>query len=439
MNKKYRVIIEDILSGKNIWQNYSFLKNSQWWDQDKMELFRTEKLKRLLKHCYVNVPSYKYLIDQSGFNPENIRSTEDIKGLPVIDKQYILNNHIDFFTTNKNSNRGFRFKKTSGTSGQVLEFINDQNTRSMVWGSFMRFKDWMGYDYKSPYISFSGRDIMNKGKLSDLKIKISDIIGNKKTFNSYNLGDKEINDLVKVLNNEPGAIIRGYVLNIVDIALMMKRLGLNYSIQAVSTTAEPLLDFHRRTIQESFNCGIYDQYGCGEVGGVAYECNHHSGLHVTEEHVILQTDKNNEIILTDLDNYTFPFIRYKNGDKAIISDRLCTCGRKSQLISKIQGRTSDNVISMSGIPIHWGYFHHLLIETKIATNRKMVKFQLIQKSISNLTLKIVSEPLTKADKRQLTEIIKNKLGPVHLSIENVIDIPKDINGKFRAIISDITF
>ncbi len=438
MNKKYRVIIEDILSGKNIWQNYSFLKSSQWWSEDKMEFYRTEKLRRLLKHCYSNVPIYKYLLDQSGLNPESIRSTHDLKLLPVIDKKYILKHYDEFTTSNKLLNRGIRFKKTSGTTGQVLKFTNDQKTRSIVWGSFMRFKDWMGYDYKSPYISFSGRDILKKGKISNLRIKLSDIIGNKKTFNSYDIGDKEIRDLIKILDKEPRAILRGYVLNIVDIATILKRLGLEYSVQAISTTAEPLLDFHRRTIQDSFNCGIYDQYGCGEIGGVAYECNQHNGLHITEEHVILENDENNELILTDLDNYSFPFIRYKNGDKAIISNSPCKCGRKSKLISKIQGRTSDNVIGMNGNPIHWGYFHHLLIETKIATNRNMIKFQLVQKSTSKLRLNIVSEPLTKTDKMKLSDIITNKLGPVDLTIENVIDIPKDSNGKFRAIISDVT-
>ena len=51
----------------------------------------------------------------------------------------------------------------------------------------------------------------------------------------------------------------------------------------------------------------------------------------------------------------------------------------------------------------------------------MIKFQLVQKSTSKLRLNIVSEPLTKTDKMKLSDIITNKLGPVDLTIENVID------------------
>lgn len=437
MHKRFRFKLEDFLSGKNIWQNYVFLDESQWWDKDKLEEYRLRKLSKLLLHCYNNVPAYRYLIGQAGLNPEKLQSTDEINKLPVINKQYILDHYNDFITINRGAIKGVKSGKTSGTTGQVLIFMNDANTRSMVWGSFLRFKDWMGYDFNNPYIVFRGRDFLGESVFSKLKIKLADLIENSKTLDSYSLGEREIQILIKLLNKYPKPIIRGYVLNIVDISTILKKMGLSYSIQAVSTTAEPLLDFHRKVIRDTFNCETFDQYGCGEAGGVAYECDKHQGLHVTEEHVIMETDANDEIILTDLDNYSFPFIRYKNGDRAILTQKSCSCGRKSQVIKTIEGRISDNIIGLNGLPVHWGYFHHLLMYSKIATNRNLIKFQVIQNKKSEIIFNIKSDPLMQSEKDFLSSQIKEKFGPVTIEVNNVDNISNDETGKFKAIISKI--
>jgi phenylacetate-CoA ligase len=437
MNKKFRYKLNDLLSGKHVWNNYVFLSDSQWWDKERMEEFRLQKLIKILNHCYQFVPAYTYLMNQSGIHPSNITSIDDIKKLPVITKKYIFENYDSFVPSNIATIKGIKLSKTTGTTGQVLKVLNDANTRSMIWGSFLRFHDWMGHNPDNLYIVFRGRNIVKESMLSKAKNHIIDLIEHSKTMDSYILDEKNIHLLTKLLEKNPKAVLRGYVLNIVDIANILRKKGLSYSIQAVSTTAEPLLDNHRKTIQDAFHCDIFDQYGCGEVGGIAYECDHHQGLHITEEHVIIDTDENNEIILTDLDNYSFPFVRYKNGDQALLSDKTCTCGRNASIIKTILGRTSDNIIGLNGLPVHWGYFHHLLIYTNIATRRNLIKFQVIQNNLNELVFNIQSDPLDKSEKETLIKILKNKLGDIHVSVNNVNNIPPDESGKFKAIISNI--
>lgn len=437
MNQKIRFKISDLISGKHIWENYVFLKDSQWWDVEKIEEFRRLKLINLLNHCYQFVPAYNLIMKQSGLHPDNINSIDVLKQLPVIDKQYILDHYNSFLPTNISSIKGVKSSKTTGTTGQVLKIMNDANSRSMVWGSFQRFRDWMGHNPENLFIVFRGSNIVKENLFSKTKNLIIDLIENSRTMDSYLLDDKNILVLMKLLENNPKAVLRGYVLNIVDIATILKKKGQSYSLQAVSTTAEPLLEFHRKTIKETFNCGIFDQYGCGEVGGVAYECDHHNGLHITEEHVIFETDNNNEIILTDLDNYSFPLLRYKNGDQAILSDQACTCGRNSKLIKTILGRVSDNIIGINGLPVHWGYFHHLLIYTDIATRRNLVKFQVIQNSINEIIFNIQSDPLDQSEKETIINILHNKFGIDNITVNNVNEIPSSESGKFKAVISNI--
>ena len=122
----------------------------------------------------------------------------------------------------------------------------------------------------------------------------------------------------------------------------------------------------------------------------------------------------------------------------LLSKNKCTCGRDSKLIDKIIGRSSDNVIGLNGNPVHWGYFHHLLIYTNIATNRNLQKFQIIQKSLSEIVVNIQSDPLSENDKNILIDEIKAKLGEIHVVVNNVENIPHSETGKFKAIISYVT-
>jgi len=435
MNKRFRIAIEDLFTGKHIWQNYKFLEQSQWWDQERMAAYRREKLTRILEHCYRNVPAYSELMRNAGVGAEDIGSDGILQALPVIDKQYILDHYNDFLPLNYRSIKGVQHSKTSGTTGQVLNYTNDAGSRSMVWASFMRFKDWMGYDQNSLFIVFRGRNFVTESMFARMRLKVTDLIKNYKTFDAYNLRESDIDRLVDVLNKNENVVLRGYVLNLVDIASALKSRGLVFHLKAVNTTAEPLLDFHRGLLSQVFSCDVFDQYGFGEIGGVAYECNHHSGLHVTEEHVIIETVNGGEMVITDLDNYSFPFIRYRTGDKAQMKNELCSCGRNSQLIKSIDGRTSDNIMGLNGNSLHWGYFHHLLIYTGIATKRNMIKFQVLQPEPSKLVLNLVSDPVDSEEKKRLTDLIIQKLGPMEVTVNNVNDIPKDVSGKFRAVIS----
>ena len=59
-------------------------------------------------------------------------------------------------------------------------------------------------------------------------------------------------------------------------------------------------------------------------------------MHIAEEHVVItESNEKKELMVTDLDNYALPFIRYWNADQAILSNETCSCGRQSQLIKQV--------------------------------------------------------------------------------------------------------
>src|SRR6266851_6063184 len=132
--------------------------------------------------------------------------------------------------------------------------------------------------------------------------------------------------------------LHGYCLSIYEVARWFADAGEHFSLRAVSTTAEQLFPEHRPLFRDVFGCEAFEQYGDGEVEAIAMECAMHEGLHVSEERVILELDADRNVIVTDLENLAFPFIRYRNGDQATPAGRLCRCGRATQLLAGILGR-----------------------------------------------------------------------------------------------------
>ena len=184
-----------------------------------------------------------------------------------------------------------------------------------------------------------------------------------------------------------------------------------------------------------FRCDAFDQYGCGEVEAIAMECASHEGLHVTEERVVLELDDEDRVIVTDLDNLAFPFIRYRNGDQAIASDRTCSCGRQSPLLRKILGRTGDSICGPSGRRVHPEFFTHLINETGISYRTRLRRYQVVQESPRRLVWRMAADQLSDLDRDWLISQVRRYLGDVEVEIVQVHEIATNRSGKFQYVLA----
>lgn len=137
-----------------------------------------------------------------------------------------------------------------------------------------------------------------------------------------------------------------------------KRQGLDPTkspLQKVICGGEPLTEERRRHIETNLGVEVFDQYGLCEIDtGLAGECHKHDGLHVTDNHVIVeiidpQTMKGvshgveGELVLTTLGRQAMPLIRYRTGDITKIIDSVCACGNKSMRIAPIKKRLNKTI------------------------------------------------------------------------------------------------
>ena len=434
MNK---IQLIDILTGKNVWPLYKLYSETQWYSKSQMRAFQLEKLKKLLLHCKENIPYYQDIIERNKINIESIQSFDVLHLFPILTKEILKDNYKEFIPKNIKSIKGVKTSQTGGTTGNILLKRTDSNVRSSTWATYTRFHDWIGINSKSKVLSLMGGHIIKHNKIHQIKISIDNYLNNIISHDPYDKSDKNIERIIKTLNNNKFDLIRAYSQSLFFLANVFKSRGLKFDIPAITTTAEPLMHEHRILFEEIFGAQSFDQYGCGEIGGIAYECDHHQGLHVAEERVIIEVKDRHDLIITDLDNYAMPFIRYWNADQAVFTQKTCTCGRESMMVEKIMGRTCDYMSCSDGKQLHWAFFWHLLFDTKIAINRNMKKFQVLQKSQNEIDFRIVSDQLSEEDKITISHHLKIKMGPdLKIKFIQEDDIENAISGKFRPVINN---
>src|SRR4030042_1078847 len=142
--------------------------------------------------------------------------------------------------------------------------------------------------------------------------------------------------------------------NMMGYGLFTGGLGFHYG-------AEPHTDDMRRRIEAAYGLKAYNSYGLSELNGpgVAFECPEQNGLHVWEDHFLLEVinpqtlepsppGEVGEVVLTNLSRGGMPVLRYRTRDLAAVEPGVCPCGRTPRRISRIPGRTDDMLIVKGG-------------------------------------------------------------------------------------------
>lgn len=442
--KKLGYPLKDIYSKAPNLKTKAFLDETQYWDEKRMEEYRINKLKSLVRHAYENVPYYTELFDRIGLKPDDILTIEDIKKIPVLTKSEARENRERLLSKDIEQRVYFEVK-TGGTTGPPLRILKDVDSYAFEWGSFYRWFDWIGVDIGDPIITFWGAPTVLSVNVKKKIIKfITNYLTNQYYFNSFELSEKTLPKVIKRLNRYKPKLIKGYLSAILQIATYLNKHNLKLKFQptAISTTSETLLPNQRKIIEEAFGCSVFDQYGCTEVTAVSYECKEHLGMHITQEHVIVEVlaDDNSEnfltgkLILTDLDCYVMPIIRYENGDTVSLSEGLCKCGVQLPLIQSIDGRVSQTIELKDGRNVHGVFFTDVLYELP-RQGEDIIKFQVFQCKSGEIEFRYESfKELSKEYLAQLEQSLSRFFDKVQLIRYD--KIPASISGKHSYLLRE---
>ncbi len=393
------LILYDLLKGTHVRKTMRFLRDSQDWSLEELERLQAEKLERLLEGVRAEVPFFRSPV--TGYRLPDNRTIERFDDCPILDRQIAMEAGDSLLSDNINLKK-CKVSRTGGTTGPPLRLYRDTETRSWALAAYYRFYEWMGIEPGMPEVELWGSTTVQNSKsvipseaegqnfprtsslvprasIQNIKSESINRINRFRNFNAFSFNDANLAEVAVKLQKFRPALIRGYLSAILLLADYIKRNNIKgINPIAVSSTSETLFPEYRKKIEEIFQAPLFNQYGCGECNSIAFECKEHNGMHISMEHCILESDENNNLIVTNLDNYSQPFIRYKNGDIGQIDTSPCACGNPAPRLIKLQGRASENIILKDGSSVNGIFFANLLDQEGFINSDKMLRFQVVQ-------------------------------------------------------------
>lgn len=414
----------------------AWLEKSQWWSADEIRSYQNEQLQKIVQHAYETVPYYRRVFDRLGLKPGDILEREDLAKLPILTKEDVRQ-YSDELLSSKFSRKELVFGHTSGTTGKSLSFYLERRAYQFRWAVWWRHRKRFGIEFDMPYASFTGLPAVPLGQNVPPFWRENRAM-NQTVFTMHHVVPQKVKAIVERLNRGGFEYYSGYPSILSLLAVMIREQGLEITAppRAIFTGAENLYEDQRRMLADVFQCVVTDEYGFSEGCGNASRCEK-DVFHEDFEYGVLECvdpepldnhTYRGKIIATGFSSYATPFIRYEVGDVGVWTEHQCDCGRKSRIMTHVEGRVEDYVVTPEGRKImRFDYIFKDAHHVKEA--------QVIQKELGSICLRIVRRSgYTSADeiflKREVANRVSSKLD---VDFEYVDEIEREPTGKFRAV------
>lgn len=319
-------------------------------ERKELEELQLQRLKSVVEKVYKNVPFYEKKFKQAGITPEDIKSLKDLVKLPTTKKQDLRDNY-PFGLFAVPLEEVVRVHASSGTTGKPtvvgytakdIETWSDLMARDFVMVGVKKgdiFQNAVNYGF------FTGGLGVHYGIERMGAMAVPSGVGNTERQLEIMM-----DFAVTVLHCTPSYAL--YLAETAKARGMVDRLRLRIGCFG----AEPWSDESRKELEETLHIKAYDSYGLSEMmgPGVAFECQEQNGLHIWEDHFLIEIlDENEqpsapgepgELVITSLTKEAMPLIRYHTGDVTYIMEDKCPCQRTSRKLHRFLGRADDMLI-----------------------------------------------------------------------------------------------
>ena len=258
--------------------------------------------------------------------------------------------------------------------------------------------------------------------------------------------------LVQELNAFRPVMVGGYPSALMALAKEQEAGRLQLHPVLINAAGETLTDAVRQRIAAAFSCTVGNYYGSSEAVGLTYECKHQQ-LHVNSDWYLLEpVDEHDQpvptgqlscaVLVTNLANRIQPILRYKMGDRVLISPDTCPCGSPFPAI-QVVGRT-DEILAVPSQQHGMVQILPLAMVTVVEETPGVYSCQIIQ--TEPLKLKVRLAVRETSEEQMVWEALQARLqaylaeqGIANVSIEKAPEPPQlhPKSGKFRQVWSEV--
>jgi phenylacetate-CoA ligase len=433
---RYLFPLHERLKSKPTFRLLAELEASQWLPPRRLEEYRLRRLRRFLEFVHEHVPYCRALFDEHGLRPRSVHSFEDLGHLPFLTRD-ILQTRFDDLRA-RATLPGVHRRSSGGSTGTPVTVLVDMERMGMGEAGRLRAHRWYGVEPGTREIVLWGTPART-GALERVR-QLRDRFLNTRVLSAFDMGDQGLRRHAATIQRVRPTQMFGYAsaFHLVASHFQRERLDPPGGLKAVFTTAEPLFDFQRKTIEAALGCPVGVEYGCRDGGLVALECPS-GGLHILAESMHVEildpdVDGRGEIVLTNLDSRAFPILRYRTGDIGALDPTPCPCGRSLPKLRGVEGRRTDFLVTPSGRVLHALSAIYVLRDSP-----SVREFRVVQDAPDHLLVEIVpSGAFGEAEQAALRAQFVLAFGSdLRVSFEAREEISRTAAGKFRYVESRI--
>lgn len=407
---------------------------------DEAREFQWQKAAALLDHAARHVPYYRRIFKELGAAPGDFKGPEDLASLPVLRKEDVRNNLDDLIAEGQDRKRLVP-DETGGSTGLNLFFYVDRRATDAGLANLVRMNQWLGIQIGDRTASLWGIRF-RRSRAQAIGSTIRGWVTNATYISAYKLDAETVAQQTRSLAKFTPDVLIGYPSSLYHFASMMPRSAYgSLRPKVILTSGETLYDWQRPEIEAAFGSSVYNHYGSCEFRAIARECGVRDGLHVAVERVLIESvpvarsasgEEIRELVITDLDNYGMPFIRYAIEDLGAITWEPCRCGLTLPRLVDLSGRIYDLVRAPNGNYLGGTFWSHMIKDG-------VEKFQVTQEALDRVVITLV--PTADFDdslKTYVLEKVRRACGPlmkVRFDLRDSIDTTR--TGKHRYVISKI--
>jgi phenylacetate-CoA ligase len=411
------------------------------WSAEQWMAWRQERLAYVLHRAATSVPYYREQWAARRRRGDRA-SWEYLENWPVLEKEPLRTCPAALVADDCDVRRMFR-EHTSGTTGKPIVLWRSRETTAQLYAlAAVRTRAWYGLARKDRWATLAGQLIVPVHQRKP-PFWVWNAALKQLYMSSYHLAPDLISYYLDALARYRIGYLCGYSSSLHALAHETLELGRrDLQMAVVISNAEPIPEHQRQVIAEAFQCPVRETYGMAEIVVAASECQEgrlHQWPEVGWIEVLDSDDQGvsdgdrGELVCTGLLNADMPLIRYRTGDCGRLTREaaVCRCGRTLPTIAGIDGRTNDLLITGDGRRVYCplsAILHGVPVRhaqvVQVASDRLLVHF-------------VPAQGFTGAAGRLMVERLQERLGPMHVTLEPVAEVPRSANGKFRAVMCSI--
>lgn len=373
----------------------ALVKGAESWPRARVKDHQLARLREICSLAYERSPYYRASFDCAGLRPSGIHRPEDIRVLPIIDKQ-VINRHRDELLTVDPTTGGLDYVATGGSGGEPMRFLIGKDRSAIEYAHLARAWMRVGFAHGITKAVLRGQVLAAVG---DGMHHTYDPLLRNHGYSNFHLDEGTMARYLEHISGIGPCFLHTYPSTLAILVRFMKRQDIKApaNILGLLLESENVYDADRSAAEEIFGVRYFSSYGHSEKLVMAAECEHSSDYHVFPTYgyfelvdvagdPVTEPGQEGEIVGTGFINRAMPFIRYRTGDYATyVGEGCAACGRQHTVIRKVRGHnTMERLVAKDGSSIPYS-----AVNVHDNTFENVLQFQFLQEEPGRAILRLI--------------------------------------------------